>query len=111
MLLGMKTYVVLITAPNDPETAKRLARTLVEERLAACVNLVPGLTSVYRWKGEVVEDAEVLLIAKTTEDRLPELMTRVPELHPYEVPEVLALEVGAGHPPYLEWVRASTAFS
>ena len=107
----MRTFVVLITAPNEPETAKKLARALVEERLAACVNLVPGLTSVYRWQGEIIEDGEILLIAKTTEARLAALMARVPELHPYEVPEILALEVKDGHPPYLAWLKESTSFS
>ncbi len=102
---------MLITAPNEPETAKKLARALVEERLAACVNLVPDLTSVYRWQGEIVEDGEILLIVKTTEARLEALMARVPELHPYEVPEILALEVEDGHPPYLAWLKESTSFS
>jgi len=107
----MKAYVVLITAPADGETPARLARALVEERLAACVNRIPGLVSTYWWEGKVEEDGEELLVAKTTEDRLEALLKRVPELHPYSVPEVLALPVEKGHPPYLDWLLGSTRFS
>ncbi len=107
----MKAYVVLITAPADGDAAERLARALVEERLAACVNRVPGLISTYWWEGKIEEDREELLVVKTTEDRLEALLKRVPELHPYTVPEVLALPVEQGHPPYLEWLVASTRFS
>ncbi|TBH20598.1 divalent-cation tolerance protein CutA [Thermus thermamylovorans] len=96
--------VVLITAPNE-EVARTLARALVEERLAACVNLVPGLTSIYRWQGEVVEDQEVLLIVKTTTFAFPRLRERVLALHPYGVPEILALPVAEGHQAYLDWLR------
>lgn len=96
--------VVLITAPNE-EVGRALARALVEEHLAACVNLVPGLTSVYRWQGEVVEDEEVLLIVKTTTFAFPRLKERVLALHPYAVPEILALPVAEGHGPYLDWLR------
>jgi periplasmic divalent cation tolerance protein len=99
--------VVLITAPNE-EVARTLARTLVEERLAACVNLVPGLTSVYRWQGEVVEDQEVLLIAKTTTFAFPRLKERVLALHPYTVPEILALPIAEGNREYLDWLRENT---
>ncbi len=106
----MKAYLVLVTAPPG-EAAERLARALVEERLAACVNRVPGLRSVYRWQGEVVEDEEVLLLVKTSEDRLDALLARVPELHPYEVPEVVAVPIERGHPPYLAWLEASTRIS
>jgi periplasmic divalent cation tolerance protein len=96
--------VVLITAPNQ-EVAKTIARALVEERLAACVNLVPGLTSIYRWQGEVVEDQEVLLIVKTTTFAFPRLKERVLALHPYTVPEIIALPIAEGHGTYLSWLR------
>ncbi|WP_457629311.1 divalent-cation tolerance protein CutA [Oceanithermus sp.] len=98
------THVALITVP-DEETARRIARALVEEGLAACVNLVPGLTSIYTWQGEMHEDAEWLLLAKTTAKAYPRLETRVSELHPYEVPEVLALPVERGLDRYLAWVQ------
>lgn len=95
--------VVLVTVPHA-EAGRELARRVVEERLAACGNVIPGLVSVYRWQGEVQEDPEALVIFKTTEDALPELEKRVVELHPYEVPELLALPLTHGHPPYLRWV-------
>ncbi|HLU68092.1 MAG TPA: divalent-cation tolerance protein CutA [Kofleriaceae bacterium] len=99
--------VVLCTFPTG-EPAAQAAERLVGERLAACVNLVPGLTSVYRWKGEVTRDEEVLAVIKTTADQFPALKVRLIELHPYECPEVIALEVERGHRPYLDWVRDST---
>ena len=96
---------VLTTAPSA-EVADRIGSTLVEEKLAACANLVPGVSSVFRWKGQVSREAEVLVVLKTTGARLSELRRRLVELHPYEVPEMIALDVREGHPPYLEWVRA-----
>ena len=100
--------VVLVTAP-DLETGARLARALVEERLAACVNVVPGVRSIYRYEGVIHDDAEVLLIAKTVSDRTEALTERVNALHPYDMPEVLALPAPAGSRPYLDWVRAESS--
>jgi periplasmic divalent cation tolerance protein len=99
--------VVLVTAPGVDDAA-RIARTLVEERLAACGNVVPGLRSIYRWQGAVQEDAEALLVLKTTRDRFEALRARVVALHPYEVPEVIALPVEAGSATYLAWIVAET---
>jgi periplasmic divalent cation tolerance protein len=99
--------VVLVTAPT-PERAAEIARAVVEERLAACGNVVPGLRSIYRWEGKVQEDAEALLVLKTTRARLDALRDRVLALHPYEVPEVIALPVEAGSAPYLAWIAAET---
>ena len=99
--------VVLSTAP-DAGQAERLARRLVEERLAACVSQVPGMKSLYHWEGEVEEANEVLLIVKTHASRAPELTRRLRELHPYDVPEILVLPVAAGLPGYLEWIRNET---
>jgi periplasmic divalent cation tolerance protein len=101
-----RVVTMLVTAP-DMETAEGLARALVEERLAACANVVPGVVSVYRWEGEVRRDAEVLMVLKTTESGAVALERRVVELHPYEVPEVLTLSVTGGHAPYLSWVRTA----
>jgi periplasmic divalent cation tolerance protein len=98
----------LSTCP-DAGTATRIARALVEERLAACVNRLPGIQSVYRWQGKVVEDAEVLLVIKTTSERFEALRGRLVELHPYEVPELVAIEVSGGHGAYLDWIAAETA--
>ena len=95
--------LMLCTCP-DRETGQRLAESLVEERLAACVNLVPGLTSVYRWEGRVQQDSEVLLLIKTVEARVEPLSERLRQLHPYEVPEIIALPIASGLTDYLNWV-------
>jgi periplasmic divalent cation tolerance protein len=98
--------IAFVTAP-DQETAERLVRTLVDERLVACGNIVPGLVSIYHWQGQVHRDGEVLIILKTAENNVARLTQRVPELHPYEVPELLVLPVVDGHPAYLDWVRSN----
>jgi periplasmic divalent cation tolerance protein len=100
--------VVWVTAP-DVETATRIARTLVEERWIACANLVPGVRSIYRWQGRVEDEAEVLLVMKTSSDRCEALAARVKELHPYELPEVIALPVVGGSGAYLDWVVDAVA--
>ncbi len=97
----------LTTAPSA-ETAKRLVRTLVERRLIACGTVVPGAVSTYWWQGSVTEEEEVVVVMKTTAGRWEELAATLPGLHPYDVPELIALPVAGGHPPYLEWVRAET---
>jgi periplasmic divalent cation tolerance protein len=99
--------VVMITAP-DAGCAERLARTLVDERLAACVNVLAGVRSFYRWEGVVQEDAELILLAKTRKDLSEALAARVKELHPYELPEVLELGAAGGSPAYLDWIRTET---
>ncbi len=98
--------VVLVTAP--PAEAPELARTLVDERLAACVSLLPGVTSVYRWGGQVHEDGETLLVAKTSRDGSAALIRRVQEVHSYDVPECIAIPVASGLPAYLDWVIHET---
>jgi len=100
--------VVLVTGP-EPATLESIGRVLVEERLAACVNIIPGVTSVYRWEGEIRADSEALAVIKTTEDCVQAARLRVAELHPYDVPEFVALEVVEGSPAYLQWVRESVA--
>ena len=102
---GTAVRVVLTTVPTV-EVAEQLAVAVVEERLAACANMVPGVTSIYRWQGEVRSEGEVLVILKTTADCVERLRARLVELHPYDVPEVVALGVEAGHEPYLAWVEA-----
>lgn len=104
MASGEETRLALLTAPSV-EVAEQLVRALVEERIIACGNIVPGLTSIYRWRGAVECDTEVLVIAKTTASAVARLLERAPELHPYEVPEVLVLPIEAGYGPYLAWVR------
>lgn len=99
----MKPMIVFVTAATTDEAA-RIARALVEERLAACVNIASPIVSVYRWEGQVQQDSEVLLIIKTTDARLPDLMRRVKALHSYQVPEVVAVPVADGSPDYLAWL-------
>lgn len=94
--------VVMVTAPVAE--AETLGRALVGERLAACVNVVPGVRSIYRWEGEVQADEEALLVIKTTEARLAALTERVNALHSYDLPEVLALPAAGGSAAYLAWV-------
>lgn len=96
--------LVLVTAPSA-EKAAELARTLVEEQLAVCGNVVPGLRSIYRWEGKVHDEAEALLLLKTQGALFDALRQRILELHPYQVPEVLRLGIEAGHQPYLDWIR------
>ena len=100
------TVLVLTTVIGEghPEA---LARVLVEERLAACVNLLPPMTSIYRWQGTVAQEQEHLLLIKTTRPRLDALRARLHALHPYEVPEFLVLAVAGGSERYLDWVRGS----
>jgi periplasmic divalent cation tolerance protein len=99
--------VVLVTTPSA-ERAAEIARAVVEERLAACGNVVPGLRSIYRWEGKVQDDAEALLVLKTTRARFDALRDRVLALHPYEVPEVIALPIEAGSARYLAWIADET---
>ena len=92
----------------DADVAHRIADALVAERLAACVQLLPGVASVYRWQGQVERAQEVLLLAKSTRDRLDALSARVVELHPYELPEVVAVDLAGGLPGYLAWIADET---
>jgi len=103
----MDALVCLCACP-DAEVAGRIARALVEERLAACVNVLPGARSVYRWRDAVEEAAETLLLVKTTRAALPALQARLLALHPYELPEVIAVPIKHAHAPYLAWVREAT---
>ena len=99
--------VVLCTAP--PAKAEPLARGLVEQRLAACVNMLQGVRSFYRWDGAIQDDAEVQLIIKTTRARFAALQAWLDDNHPYDVPEILALDVAQGAGPYLSWLTAEVA--
>lgn len=101
-----EAIAVFMTAAHREEAA-RLAEMLVEKRLAACVQILPEMESVYRWQGKVERQREVLLIAKTTRSRFEELETEVRVLHSYETPEIVALPLAAGSSPYLEWLKTS----
>ena len=99
------TDVVLVLSTVPDEGAESLARTLVDEKLAACVNLHPPMVSIYRWKGQVESAAEQQLLIKTTRDRLPALEARLKALHSYELPEFIVVPVDGGSQEYLSWVR------
>lgn len=99
--------IIFVTAPNEDE-ARRIAETVVDERLAACVNIINGIESIYRWQGEVARDRELLLIIKTTANRYSDLERRVKELHSYTTPEVIAFRIERGSTNYLDWLRDST---
>ena len=100
----MSERVVALSTAGTAEDAERIARALVERRLAACVNIVPGVVSVYRWKGEVCRDEERLLIIKTRAGRIEALREALVAIHPYELPELVTLSIEAGHAPYLAWL-------
>ena len=101
-----EVLIALSTCPNS-EVGQKIANALVTERLAACVNQIPGIQSTYVWKGELQSDTEVLLVIKTTIEKLATVEARVKALHPYEVPEFIAIPVCGGSTAYLEWVRKS----
>ena len=102
-------YVIaLTTLPADADAAE-FARTLVDERLAACVNLLPVMESVYRWEGKIEFEAERQIVIKTSRDRVVDLWDRVRELHPYEVPEFVVLAIVDGNEAYLRWIGDSTS--
>ena len=104
----MSEIVILLTTVQEEERAEVIARALVTERLAACVNVLPPMISFYRWKGAVERDAERQLVVKTTGDRVAAVQSRIRELHPYELPELLVLPVADGGADYLDWVVSET---
>ena len=104
---GADVRVVLCTCP--PEHAMTLARTILEQRLAACVNIVPGVRSLYWWNGEVAEDGESLLVIKTLQSSFANLEAKLSEIHPNDVPELLSMAVAEGADTYLSWVREAAA--
>jgi periplasmic divalent cation tolerance protein len=102
-----RTSIVFVTAGN-PDEASAIGRRLVEERMAACVNIVPRIRSIYRWKGEIHDEEEYLLIMKTRSSLVPALERRVKELHSYEVPEIIAIPIKEGLAEYIHWVLGNT---
>ena len=105
-MAGSAVCVVLVTCPPG-RVARRLAEALISRRLAACVNIVPGMTSIFAWKGRVERARELLLVVKTTQGRFSALEQAVRKLHPYEVPEIISLPIRRGYPPYVRWIRES----
>jgi periplasmic divalent cation tolerance protein len=105
--MGASIEVVLCTVPSSA-VAEQIAHALLDERLVACVNVIPGVRSLYRWEGAIEEAQEQLLVMKTARDRYAALEARIRQLHPYEVCEVIALDVTSGSAPYLAWVTGET---
>lgn len=102
----MTDKIIVFSTCGSAEEAVKIARTLVEQHLAACVNVLPGMRSFYRWKGAIEEEAELLLIIKTSRALFDRLRAELEKLHSYEVPEVLALPIVAGSPNYLNWMAS-----
>ena len=109
LFTDMSNELIMFVTASGNEEASRIASSLVEERLAACVNIVSNIESVYRWQGEVTRDSETLMIIKTTDERYAELERRIKELHSYTTPEIIALKVERGSKAYLDWLRESTS--
>ena len=99
--------IIFNTCP-DEDSAQMVANRLVMENLAACVNIVPGLTSIYKWDGEIQQGTELLLMIKTRDDLLNQAMERIAELHPYELPEIISVPIDNGLQAYLDWIDNST---
>ena len=102
----MKYRFVYITCSNQEEAAK-IGKHIVQERLAACANIIPTMQSIYWWEGKVEEDQETVLVAKTSKKKFPELMEAVRELHSYDVPCIISLPIKKGNPAYLNWINSS----
>jgi periplasmic divalent cation tolerance protein len=106
--MATSQYVIAFITTASVEEAGKIARTLVEEQLAACCNIINPITSVYRWEGDVVEDSETLIIAKTRKSLMKSLISRVGEIHSYEVPEIISVQLSEGAASYLKWLGEST---
>ncbi|MGR8948264.1 MAG: divalent-cation tolerance protein CutA [Gammaproteobacteria bacterium] len=98
------SLIVLCSCPNH-ESAEQIASALVEQRLAACVNIIPGVQSVYRWEGNIAKDEELLLVVKTAVDSYDDLQASIVDMHPYELPEVIAVSIERGLSGYLQWIQ------
>ena len=105
----MTELLLVMTSLPDMEAAKALARRLIDVNLAACVQLQPGVQSIYRWEGRVCEEQEVVLLVKTTAAQWPAISAFIKQNHPYDVPEIIAQPISHGHADYARWVIAETA--
>lgn len=101
--------IVVLTTVADAELGRRIAAALVEAGEAACVNIIPGIRSIYRWEGKVCDEGEFLLVIKTVAERFEAVRSRIRDLHSYEVPEIIAIPVRAGDPAYLGWLSSQVS--
>jgi len=99
------TEILVLTTSDTRELAEAIARALVESGEAACVNIVPGIRSIYRWQGKICDEAELLLVIKSTTERFDSIRSRIKKIHTYQVPEVIAIPLSAGDPEYLHWLQ------
>jgi periplasmic divalent cation tolerance protein len=105
-MIENKDAIIIFSTCPDKNSAEKIAKELVENELAACVNMIEGLTSIYRWQGQICRDQELLLIIKTTSSKLNELETKIKALHPYQLPEIIALPINMGSKEYLNWLKS-----
>jgi periplasmic divalent cation tolerance protein len=105
----MGRYIVCFVTIDDLQKGAQIARHLVENKLAACVNIIPEIRSIYSWRGQVCDETEILLIVKTRSELFPTLVSAIKSLHPYEVPEIISLDIDQGLPEYLKWIDDSTS--
>ena len=104
----MGAYILCLVTIDDPEKAALMARTLVEKKLAACLNIVPEVRSIYSWKGQICDESERLMLIKTRKELFNDLRDAIRGLHPYEVPEIICLDIAEGLPEYLRWIDDCT---
>ncbi|MEM3421813.1 MAG: divalent-cation tolerance protein CutA [Candidatus Hadarchaeum sp.] len=100
-------FSIVLTTVKDRREANRISQALVSEKLAACVSIVPNVTSIYRWQGKIEGSREIILVIKTSAKKIDRLMSRIKELHSYQVPEIISLNVQRGLPQYLKWLKES----
>jgi periplasmic divalent cation tolerance protein len=102
-----KAYLLVLCSCPDPEIATTIAENIVAQHLAACINIIPGMKSVYHWQGNVESAEESLMVIKTHQQKLSSLQNTITTMHPYEVPEIISLDISAGLPKYLQWISSS----
>ena len=106
----MAEYIIVLCTTNSTDSAKQIAKKLVSGKFAACVNLVDKIDSIYRWKGEIIEDSEVLMIIKTQKVLFENLKNKIEEIHPYETPEIISFDISEGSKPNFDWISENTRF-
>ncbi len=104
----MRGYLLVISTTNSQMLAEKIANHLLDNKLAACVNIIPNIRSIYKWKDEICRDSEFLLLIKTTANHFEKIKHEISSLHTYEVPEIIALPIEGGNPAYLEWIENET---